>query len=230
MISLNIETSTDVCSAALTEDGNVLAAHFSKDGNHARQLPVFIDDILAFARREKLMPEAVAISEGPGSYTGLRIGTATAKGLCYGLGIPLIALPTLRVLCEAVPAEAGTLRCPMIDARRMEVYCALFADNGDILAGTEAKVIDSTSFADRLARGPVVFFGNGAAKCKTLITSENARFIDDIRPDAANMGKLAAEAFAKGRFADIAYFDPFYLKEFQATVSHKAQDVLNRPR
>lgn len=226
MTILNIETSTAVCSAALTEGGQAIKAFADFEGhNHAKQLPLFVEDLLAFLRQEHKTLDAVALSQGPGSYTGLRIGTATAKGLCYGLQIPLLAIDTLQILAaEALPQIQNdkALLCPMIDARRMEVYCRFYGTDLSPLAQTEAEVITEQSFSDQLAQGAVYFFGDGAAKCKTTLTHPNAFFLDSIVPLAEQMGRLAEEAYAQKNWADIAYFSPFYLKEFQASLpKHK---------
>ncbi len=218
---LNIETSTTVCSAAITRDGEPVVVRANKDGqNHARMLPLFVEELLAEAKQQGLTIEAVALSQGPGSYTGLRIGTATAKGICYGLGVPLIPIDTLRVLCAGCGVrDAESIYIPMIDARRMEVYCAQYDKAGNRLTAIEAKVIDAHSFAEILDAHEVYFFGDGAMKCSTVITHKNAHFIEGIVPLAAHMGHLAEEAYKAQRFADVAYFDPFYLKEYQAVVS-----------
>ncbi len=219
---LNIETSTTVCSAAITRDGEPIFVRVNKDGqNHARMLPLFIQELLTEAQQQGITLHAVALSQGPGSYTGLRIGTATAKGICYGLNIPLIPLDTLQILCAAaeshIPHSARII--PMLDARRMEVYCAQYDATGNRLTNIEAKVIDEHSFADVLDAHQVSFFGDGSAKCKAIITHPNAHFIDGIVPLAEHMGRLAEAAYQAQRFADVAYFDPFYLKEYQATIS-----------
>ena len=227
---LNIETSTNVCSAAVTEGSEVLWAKRSDNGNHAHDLSLFIEELLGEVRALGKRLDAVGLSAGPGSYTGLRIGTATAKGLCYGLQIPLIAVETTEVLCVSLKHAGRELHdevlCPMIDARRMEVYTALYDSEERRLTDVVAKVIDSGSFLEVLKERKVVFFGNGAEKCKSVIDHDNAVFLDGIVPLAEAMGVLAKEKFEKKEFVDLAYFAPFYLKEFQATVSHKAQDVL----
>lgn len=233
MLTLNIETSTDVCSAALTDGQRLIASRMLAQGNHAHDLPLFIDSLLTLMRSEGMQLSAVALSAGPGSYTGLRIGTATAKGLCYGYGIPLLAVDTLQLLCASLLGSGfepspSQLLCPMIDARRMEVYTALFDSSLNRLSDVEAKVIDTDTYADLLQERQLVFFGNGAAKLKSVITSPNAVFIDSIVPDAKYMGLLASSKLEASDFADLAYFAPFYLKEFQVTVSHKAQDVLHQ--
>ena len=165
--------------------------------NHASELPVFIEQLLAEAKTNGWRLDAVALSEGPGSYTGLRIGASTAKGICYGLNIPLIPIDTLQILCAAVQAKLNiqkedALLCPMIDARRMEVYTALYQSNTLLRLGDiEAKIIDETAFAKQLNQQKIYFFGNGSEKCADVITSGNAQFIPAIVPHAKYMGKLA---------------------------------------
>ena len=229
MTILTIETSTTVCSAAITVGGIPVEKRMNLcDGNHARQLPLFIDEILRAVAERGLNVEAVALSEGPGSYTGLRIGASTAKGLCYGLNVPLLPVPTPQVLCASFAAQRGNdiprnaLLCPMIDARRMEVYTALYNANLQQVIPIEAKIIDADSFADRLAKQPIVFFGDGAKKCQSVIKSPNAYFVDDIVPDAQYMGVLAEQMAADTtrQDIDIAYFDPLYIKEFVPAPSH----------
>lgn len=224
---LHIETSTSVCSVAISEDG---LAIFSKEDfkgpSHAVSLGVFIDEALSFADSHAIMIDAVAVSCGPGSYTGLRIGVSMAKGICYGRNIPLIALPTLEVLSIPVllfhelPEDA--LICPMIDARRMEVYASVYDRALNVIRKTAADIVDENSYLEFLNEHPVYFFGDGAAKCREKITHPNAHFIDDIRPLAKLMSPLADKAFAKGEFKDVAYFEPFYLKEFVGTQPKKA--------
>ncbi len=225
MIILNIETSTSVCSVAITQDGKPILSRVNADGqNHAKLLPLFIEEILNEGKTKGLKIDAVALSQGPGSYTGLRIGTATAKGICYGLNVPLLPIDTLQVMCAAAKDSgkqftANSVLVPMIDARRMEVYCAQYDSEGNRLTEVEAKVIDEHSFADILPNQQIAFFGDGAAKCKSVITHPNALFIDNIVPLASYMGALAEKAYSEKQFADVAYFDPFYLKEYQAVVS-----------
>jgi tRNA threonylcarbamoyladenosine biosynthesis protein TsaB len=221
---LHIETSTEACSVAVSEDG---LAVFSKEDlkgpQHAVQLGVFVDEALSFVDSRAMPLDAVAVSCGPGSYTGLRIGVSMAKGLCYGRDLPLIGLPTLEVLCVPVllhqdlPEDA--LLCPMIDARRMEVYAAVYDRALHAVRPTGADVVTADTYRPYLDRGPVYFFGNGAAKCKDVIQHPNAHFLEDIRPLAKWMFPLAEKAKAAGDFKDVAYFEPFYLKEFVATKS-----------
>lgn len=220
---LNLETSTNVCSAALAADGEVLFEKTSYEGQaHAALLGVYVEEALKMMAAKGLRLDAVAVSSGPGSYTGLRIGVSMAKGLCFGYGIPLIAVPTLELLAAtALKAhrEAGALYCPMLDARRMEVYAAIYDDARQVVRPASADIVTAETYAEWLEGHTVCFFGNGAAKCREVIASPHAFFIENIDPLAANMVPLAEEAFAAGRFEDVAYFEPFYLKEFQATVA-----------
>ena len=223
---LHIETSTEVCSVSVIQDG---ASIFSKEDfkgpSHATVLGVYVDEALSFADNHAIPLDAVAVSCGPGSYTGLRIGVSMAKGICYGRNIPLIGLPTLEVMCVPVllhqdlPDDA--LLCPMIDARRMEVYAAVYDRALRVKRETAADIIDENSYAEFLDAHPVYFFGNGAAKCREKLTHPNAHFIEDIYPLAKWMFPLAEKAMAKEDFKDVAYLEPFYLKEFVATVPKK---------
>lgn len=223
---LHIETSTEVCSVSVSQDG---ASIFSKEDfkgpSHATVLGVYVDEALSFADNHAIPLDAVAVSCGPGSYTGLRIGVSMAKGICYGRNIPLIGLPTLEVMCVPVllhqdlPDDA--LLCPMIDARRMEVYAAVYDRALRVKRETAADIIDENSYAEFLDAHPVYFFGNGAAKCREKLTHPNAHFIEDIYPLAKWMFPLAEKAMAKEDFKDVAYFGPFYLKEFVASVPKK---------
>ena len=222
MIILNIETSTNVCSVALSKDTTCLFSKSNAEGmNHAALLSVFIAEALEVLKSTGNKLDAVAVSSGPGSYTGLRIGVSTAKGLCYGYGIPLIAVSTLEVLTvqalNLVEDKDNALFCPMIDARRMEVYAAFYNAQGVIQREISADIIDSESYAGILAIQPVYFFGNGACKLKATLTHPNARFINDLVPLAVNMIPFAERAFTEKQFVDTAYFEPFYLKEFQTT-------------
>lgn len=216
---LHIETSTRVCSVALSQDGVCLTAEEDKDGpSHAAVLAPFVESALSFADSHAIPIDAVAFSKGPGSYTGLRIGSSTAKGLCYGRGLKLIALSTLKVLCTPVllyhelPDDA--LLCPMLDARRMEVYAAVYDRALKDVRPTQADIVTEDSYKNFLDSRPVFFFGNGAEKCKEVIHHPNAYFIDDIYPSARHMAPLAERAMAENAFEDVAYFEPFYLKDF----------------
>jgi len=221
-IILNIETSTNVCSIALSENGNCIFSKVNTDGlNHAKLLSAFIEEALTFLKEQNKKLDAVAVSAGPGSYTGLRIGVSTAKGLCYGLGIPLISVSTLAIMgimaSQQLNSDEGYLSCPMIDARRMEVYIAFFNKKNELIKDISADIIDENSYHDLLTKQPVYFFGNGAEKCKAVLTHPNARFFDDIVPLAENMILFSEQYFSENKFEDVAYFEPFYLKEFQTT-------------
>jgi tRNA threonylcarbamoyladenosine biosynthesis protein TsaB len=220
---LSLETSTDVCSVALHEK-HVLLKHISIDEPqaHASKLAPLISELLVAAAVKPSSLKAVSVSTGPGSYTGLRIGASTAKGLCYALGIPLIAIPTLSVLAfqGRKHAAPGELLCPMIDARRMEVYCQVFNPQMTPESDVEAKIIDEFSFAELLAGSKMLFFGNGASKCREVITSSSARFVEGLKPAAMDLGALAAEKFQRSEFEDLTSFKPFYLKEFVAKKAH----------
>lgn len=223
---LHIETSTDVCSVAVSQDG---ASIFSKEDfngpSHAVTLGVFVDEALSFADSHAIPVDAVAVSCGPGSYTGLRIGVSMAKGICYGRNIPLIGLPTPEVMCVPIllfhdlPEDA--LLCPMIDARRMEVYAAVYDRSLKAQRAISADIIDENSYAGFLAEHPVCFFGNGAEKCRSKLTHPNAHFIENINPLAKWMFPLAEKEMARENFKDVAYFEPFYLKEFVTSVPKK---------
>lgn len=219
---LHIETSTEACSVSVSEDGlAVFSQEDLKGPSHAVQLGIFVDEALSFVDSHAMLLDAVAVSCGPGSYTGLRIGVSMAKGVCYGRNLPLIGLPTLEVLSvpvllhEELPEDA--LLCPMIDARRMEVYAAVYDRALNVKREIAADIVDENSYLEFLDKHPVYFFGNGAAKCREKITHPNARFIEDIRPLAKWMFPLAEKAMAKDDFKDVAYFEPFYLKEFVAS-------------
>lgn len=229
---LNIETSTSVCSVSLGKDGELIAYKENKEGmNHATHLTIFIDSIL---KENQLKPgdlDALAVSMGPGSYTGLRIGVSTAKGLCYGSNLPLIAISTLQAMTapllknEAVLSKLkdpkASVFCPMIDARRMEVYTAFYSIDNKILREVSAEIIDEESFVSDLEEKEIVFFGDGSAKCQSSLQSENAIFVDDITPTAKGMIQLSEAKFRAKEFVDLAYFEPFYLKDFVATTPKK---------
>lgn len=224
---LNIETSTNVCSVALSQDGVCLYEDVNMEGpSHAQVLAGYVKNAVSFADSHAIPIDAIAISKGPGSYTGLRIGVSEAKGVAYGRGAKLLSVPTLKLLTvpillghEELPEDA--LLCPMIDARRMEVYCALYDRALNEVVQTQALVIDSDSFKEYLDKQPIYFMGNGADKCVETIQHPNAHFIKNIVPRAKNMIPLAEMAMAKEQFEDVAYFEPFYLKEFVATKSKK---------
>lgn len=221
---LNIDTSTAVCSVALSRDGQLLALKENSEGlNHSLLLGTYIDDILKENRLTAGALDAVSVSMGPGSYTGLRIGVSMAKGLCYGASKPLIAVETLRALAESVSRRIGedALYCPMLDARRMEVYTALFDRENRTVMETKAEIIDENSFREILRERIVYFFGNGSGKVKNVLTSLHARFLAEVETSAANMIRLAEQKYEARNFEDVAYFEPFYLKDFIATTPKK---------
>jgi tRNA threonylcarbamoyladenosine biosynthesis protein TsaB len=209
-----------VCSAALFQNGQLLSIEELDAGfTHAENLHVFIDQVLKTAKVKPSDLTAIAVSKGPGSYTGLRIGVSAAKGLAYGLTIPLIGIDTLQIMCAAAKAADArqTIFAPMIDARRMEVYTALYAADLKPLSPVHALILDEESILHFKEYSSISFFGDGMEKAKTLLSSmENVRLIDGIRPSARWMGSLAYEKFQAQQFEDIAYFEPYYLKEFQA--------------
>ncbi len=228
---IHIETSTDICSAALSQDGeclfheetpNALKPNQSKNGpNHARVLAPMVEEMVSMADSHAIPIDAVAVSGGPGSYTGLRIGASTAKGLCYGRNLKLISVPTLKLLCTPVllyrdDVPENALLCPMIDARRMEVYAAVYDRALKEVRPIGADIVTAETYLPYLEKGPVCFFGNGAEKCKAVITHHNAIFFPDIVPLAKDMVALAERAFLNGQFEDTAYYEPFYLKDFVA--------------
>jgi tRNA threonylcarbamoyladenosine biosynthesis protein TsaB len=222
---LNIETSTTVCSVALAEDEKLLAIKEENKGyTHAEKITLFIQEVLSQSGKKVSDLNAVAVSNGPGSYTGLRIGASTAKGLCYALNIPLIGVDTLKALAvkcgDSITVTKSDLLCPMIDARRMEVYCALFDSAFNNIQPVSARIIDENSFADFLAQQKVYFFGDGASKCKALLAHQkNAVFIDGLGPSAATMISLSHQKFLNKEFEDTSLYEPFYLKEVVAKKS-----------
>ena len=231
MNTLLIETATQVCSVVLASEGRILARRDSDVPNaHSTRLSVFIQEVLD---ENRLMPRdlgAVCVSAGPGSYTGLRIGVSSAKGICYALGIPLVSVPTLlsmAALYYRQHPEYKGLVCPMIDARRMECYTMMVAPGLDVLRPTAADVITEGLFDEYLNHGEVTFIGDGAAKTRPLLGSHpNARFDDAFRLSAEGMIDLAAQRLADGKTEDVAYFEPFYLKDFVAkkSVVHGLRD------
>lgn len=217
---LSIETSTKVCSVALSSDEELVYRKEEYNGpSHAVLLGQFVQDAVRYARDNRLKPDAVAVSAGPGSYTGLRIGVSEAKGLCFGWNIPLIAVPTLQVIAAQAVGDGydADYYCPMIDARRMEVYAAVYNRHLEEIRPVSADIVTADSYLDFLSKGKVLFFGDGAAKCSEVISSKNATFVENIHPLAANMASMALESYKNKNYQDVAYFEPFYLKEFQAT-------------
>lgn len=220
-----IETSTALCSVALEENGKVLAYKENADREHAALTAPFVKEVLDSQGLNVQDCDAVCVGKGPGSYTGLRVGASTAKGLCFGAGIPLLAVSSTEALVWQAKAEKLIPKgckyiVPMIDARRMEVYTAVFTPDGSQLKATEAKIIDRDSFAQELSEGIVLFIGDGAEKCKETLCSPNARFVACC-PKASSLSAPAELAFKEKRLEDTAYFEPFYLKDFIATVSRK---------
>ena len=217
---LNIDTSTSVCSVALSRDGQLLALKENDEGlNHSLLLGTYIDDILKENHLTAGMLDAIAVSMGPGSYTGLRIGVSMAKGLCYGASKPLIAINTLQALAASVSRRIGedALYCPMIDARRMEVYTALYDKENHSVMETKAEIIDENSFQEILQNHIIYFLVNVSYKVKTILTSPHAHLLTEIKTSAVNMLPLAEQKYETQSFEDVAYFEPFYLKDFIAT-------------
>lgn len=222
---LNIETSTDVCSVAVSQDGAIIWSDEGRTGpNHAVKLGTFVDEALSFSDNHAIPLDAVAVSCGPGSYTGLRIGVSMAKGICYGRNVPLIAVHTLPLMTVPVllyhELEEDALLCPMLDARRMEVYASLYDRSLKEIRPIHADIVDQDTYKEYLVR-PVYFFGNGAAKCMETINHPNAHLIPDIVPLAKYMLPLAEKRFLNEQFEDVAYFTPFYLKDFVAKAPKK---------
>ncbi len=230
-VILIIETSTEVCSVALVNNGQILDLIESNEGqNHARLVTVFAETLF---NRNEVRPSdlsAVAVSKGPGSYTGLRIGVSTAKGICYAGNIPLISVGTLDAMAEhvilnrqlyGIQEDGSIFFCPMIDARRMEVYSMLFDQQGKLIKSVTANIIEESFLSNELKEHQVVFFGNGSQKCRKVIHSPNAVFVENIEASAKYMAGLVWDAYIQRRFEDLAYFEPFYLKDFVATVSKK---------
>ena len=220
---LSIETATKACSVAIAKGNETLSViEEVGDGySHAENLSVFIERALTESNHTYKDLSAIAISKGPGSYTGLRIGTSTAKGLCFALDIPLISISTLQAMAFGVVQKtnlaATSLFCPMIDARRMEVYSAFFNAQNEFIRETKADIIDEHSYSDYLASSEVVFFGDGAEKCRDVLSvNTNARFIADFNPSAKYLAPLANQKFITKQFEDTAYFEPYYLKDFVA--------------
>lgn len=221
---LNIDTATSACSVALAKNGKVIALKESNEGlNHSVLLGIYTDEILKENHLNAHDLDAIAISMGPGSYTGLRIGVSLAKGVCFGAGKPLIAVPTLQALAQSVSSrlQKEAYYCPMIDARRMEVYTAFFDKDNRTIIDTKAEIIDENSFADILAEHKVYFFGNGSQKISHILTSPNACFIENIETSATHICGIAEQHYQIGQFVDVAYFEPFYLKDFIATIPKK---------
>ena len=243
---LHIETSTALCSVAVSEDSHVIyheedRGDDGRKGASAERLGTMVDEAMSFTDSHAIPFDAVAVSAGPGSYTGLRIGVSMAKGICYGRNLKLIAVPTLELLCvpvllrEELPDDA--LLCPMLDARRMEVYAALYDRALKPIRQVQADVVDAQTYAPWLEQRPVYFFGNGAAKCMDVIRNSgsaqadprivaNAHLLEGIEPQARWMQPLAERRLLDGRTEDVAYYEPFYLKDF---VAKQPKDLLHQP-
>jgi len=221
-IILNIETSTTNCSVSLSKEGETLVLKEDNNANysHAESLHVFIDDVIKEAKLTLNDLDAIAVSKGPGSYTGLRIGVSAAKGLCFALNIPLISVSTLNALAHQVIISNGII-IPMLDARRLEVYSAIYDSSYNEIREIEAQILDDNSFSEYLEEGTVYFIGNGVEKTKNLIAHPNAVFVEGKLPSANEMSSLAYHKYKKSDIEDVAYFEPFYLKDFIALKSKK---------
>jgi tRNA threonylcarbamoyladenosine biosynthesis protein TsaB len=219
---LNIETATKNCSVSLAENGEILVIRELNDGNysHAEKLHPFIQEILDEAKILLSDIDAVAVSKGPGSYTGLRIGVSAAKGICFAVEKPLISIETLKSLAYSISVDEGVI-VPMLDARRMEVYSAVYDTNYEELREIKAEIIDENSFDSELSSGKVYFLGDGAAKCKEVIINGNAVFVEDEFPSSKEMAMLSYVKYKKNDIEDVAYFEPFYLKDFIAIPEKK---------
>lgn len=229
---LNIETATGICSASIAKDGKTIAIREAdEERSHASVLAVFIKELLEETGIKASGLDAVSVSKGPGSYTGLRIGVSVAKGICYASVKPLLAIDTLQAMAwgmanfciKDMPVHNNALLCPMIDARRMEVYTALYKIDGEMVCDTRAEIINEKSFSDHLETEKIIFFGDGAEKCRRIIKSQNALFTEGISASARYMEQLSEEKFRKGEIEDTAYFEPFYLKDFIAGKPTKNQ-------
>jgi tRNA threonylcarbamoyladenosine biosynthesis protein TsaB len=222
---LNIETATTVCSVSVSDNDKVIAFEEVNGGyTHAENLHVFIREVIAQSGIQLKQLDAIAVSKGPGSYTGLRIGVSAAKGLAYALNLPLISVDTLQIMSQAAfnRKKIKGLYCPMIDARRMEVYTALYDANVLQVESVNALIVDENSIEKYKAYSEICFFGDGMSKCKGLLEQlPNAVFIDDIVPSSENIPLLAYKKFTEQKFENVAYFEPFYLKEFMITTKKK---------
>jgi tRNA threonylcarbamoyladenosine biosynthesis protein TsaB len=219
---LNIETSTTNCSVSLSHKGEtlVLKEDYGNGYSHAEKLHVYVDEVLKEAKISTLQLDAIAVSKGPGSYTGLRIGVSAAKGLAFALNIPLISVSTLEALAHQVKADSGLI-IPMLDARRLEVYSAIFDTQFNSIRAIEAQVLNETSFQSYLSKNKVYFIGDGVAKTKALLDNNNAVFIENKLPSADQMSALSFNKYKKSDTEDVAYFEPYYLKDFVAIKSKK---------
>ena len=221
---LNIETATTNCSVSIAKEGKILVLkeHNSAQYSHAEQLHVFIEEALVEASLSMADLDAIAVSKGPGSYTGLRIGVSAAKGLCFSLEVPLISVPTLESMANQVSLAKEEVVIPVLDARRMEVYSAVYNSNFSEIRETLAEVITANSFAEFVEKGRVVLAGNGAEKCKEVLTHPNFVFHTNVVPSAKEMALLSFKKFTEANFEDVAYFEPYYLKDFVLMQKKKA--------
>ena len=212
---LNIETATTNCSVSLSKEGEILVLKedYNTNYSHAESLHMFIEEVIIASKIKPSQIDAIAVSKGPGSYTGLRIGVSAAKGLCYALNKPLISVATLQSLANQVTINDGII-VAMLDARRLEVYSAIFDKNHNKIRETKAQILDENSFKDYLEKGKVYFIGDGVEKTKTLIKHPNAIYIKDKLPSAKQMSKLSYDKYKKNNIEDVAYFEPYYLKDF----------------
>jgi len=219
---LNLETATKNCSVSISKNGELLALKEICEANfsHAEKLHIFIKDVLNDSNLNYNDLSAIAISKGPGSYTGLRIGVSSAKGLCYALEIPLVSILTLESLANSVKIENGVI-IPLLDARRLEVYTAVFDKNYNSIKETYNYILDENSFSEYLKKDKVTFLGDGTVKTKDIIHHENAVFLEGYYPSAKEMVSLSYKKYLSNKFEDVAYFEPFYLKDFHVTVSKK---------
>ena len=228
---LSLETSTSICSAAIHHDGKLIAlSELHEEQAHASRLALLVDGLLSVANLKPDMLDAIAVSSGPGSYTGLRIGTSMAKGLCFSLNLPLISISALELMAFRM-SKSGLIQgklCPLLDARRMEVYCALYDEHAKLMSQILPVEIEESTFNDVLNESRVYFFGPGAEKCRNVITHANAVFAEGIYPSASELGELASERLKRGDVEDLTSFEPLYLKEFLAKKSTKITGVLNK--
>ena len=220
---LNIETATKNCSVSISKNGELIAFKELNDGSysHGENLHVFIEELTKETNISYHDFDAIAVSKGPGSFTGLRIGVSSAKGLCFSLDKPLISISTLASLAKTLEIDKDSVIVPLLDARRMEVYASVFNSEYKQIRGIQAEIIDSNSFSNFLEKGEVYFLGDGAEKCKEIITHENAIFFDGYFPSAKQMAALSFEKYQNNDFEDVAYFEPFYLKDFLITKPKK---------
>jgi tRNA threonylcarbamoyladenosine biosynthesis protein TsaB len=226
-IILNIETATPVCSVSIAKDGELIASkELNSRNSHSSVITLFIEELMKEKSLDFKDLDAVAVSMGPGSYTGLRIGVSTAKGICFAVDKPLIAVSTLQAMAAGMVSfsseiniDDSTLFCPMIDARRMEVYTALYSAQNEEVEGVHNKIIDEESFSEILSTKRLIFGGDGADKCKDALNGDNCIYLDEFYPSAKYMAKISEEKFQKELFEDVAYFEPYYLKDFVAGIS-----------